>query len=71
MPKANTALPGTQTPEQWTPYKVWVGDLWECQGCGARIVSGFGREPLVEHYQDGFADTIARTNATQLQVNDC
>ncbi len=63
--------PGTADPAHWTPYKLWVGDLWECQGCGAQIVSGVGRGPIVEHYQDGFADTVARTHADQLQVNDC
>src|SRR5678816_3389465 len=63
--------PGTSAPEHWTPYKVWVGDKWTCEGCGATIVSGFGREPLAEHYQDGFTDVVARVKADQLQVNDC
>lgn len=63
--------PGISEPEKWTPYKVWVSDLWECEGCGARILSGFGREPLAEHYQPHFAEVVARVNANQLQVNDC
>lgn len=73
MPKpgVRNPEPGTVDPAHWAPYKVWVGDLWECQGCGATIVSGVGHGPLVEHYQDGFADTVARTHADQLQVNDC
>ena len=71
MPSVNKALPGTLEPEKWKPYKVWVGDLWECEGCGATIVSGVGRGPLSEHYQDDFAACVKRTNASQLQVNDC
>jgi hypothetical protein len=63
--------PGTVDPTHWAPYKVWVGDLWECEGCGAQIVSGVSREPLGEHYQDGFAELVTRVHADQLQVNDC
>jgi hypothetical protein len=29
------------------PSTYWFGDEWECPGCGARIVIGFGR-PLTE-----------------------
>lgn len=42
--------PGTVSPEHWTPYKVWVGDLWRCEGCGAQVVVGVARSPLSEHY---------------------
>lgn len=65
------AKPGNEEPERWEPYKLWTGDLWECQGCGARILSGFGREPIAEHYQPDFAQHVANLNADQLQVNDC
>lgn len=71
MPKHNGALPGTMEPENWQPYKVWVGDRWRCEGCGAEIISGFGLAPLSEHYQPDFATIAERTGATQLQVNDC
>ena len=72
-PKAGEerALPGTAEPERWEPYKVWVGDLWECEGCGARILSGFGRNAIAEHYEPDFADQVDRVGAHQLQVNDC
>lgn len=71
MPRENEAMPGTSESEKWTPYKVWVGDLWECYGCGAQILSGFGREPISEHYKPDFASTIEKLSADQLQVNDC
>jgi hypothetical protein len=74
MPKpglSSRAAPGTSEPEKWEPYKMWVGDEWECKGCGAIIVSGFGQKPIAEHYQDGFAETVKKFGANQLQVNDC
>lgn len=71
MPTENHAAPGTESPEKWTPYKVWAGDLWECEGCGAQVVSGTGQHPVAEHYQPGFKDQMRRLGAGQLQVNDC
>ena len=73
MPRAGVkrALPGTEAPEQWQPYKVWVGDLWACEGCGHELISGVGRGPVAEHYQTDFASTVERLTADQLQVNDC
>ncbi len=63
--------PGLAEPEKWEPYKVWVGDRWVCPGCGAVILTGFGREPLSEHFMSDFKEWVDRTNASQLQVNDC
>lgn len=64
-------LPGTAAPEQWKPYKLWSGDRYECEGCGAVIVSGFGLSPISEHYKPDFAEQVKMTGADQLQVNDC
>lgn len=71
MPRVNGAAPGTAEPEKWQPYKVWTSDRWECEGCGAVILSGFGRQPVAEHYQSDFADHVKALGADQLQVNDC
>lgn len=65
------ARPGRAEPEHWHPYKVWVGDRWECPDCGASIVVGVCNSPLSEHYKEDFADTVKATGADQLQVNDC
>ena len=62
---------GTSEPDKWKPYKIWVGDLHECQGCGAQILSGFGIQPVSEHYRSDFAEKIAVLGADRLQVNDC
>jgi len=70
MPKGDSRdpLPGTVDAASWEPYKLWVGDLWACEGCGAQIVSGVASRPIAEHYQPEFADKIC---LSQLQVNDC
>jgi hypothetical protein len=71
MPKGGSAdaLPGKDHPEDWKPYKVWVGDEWICHGCGHLIIVGVAWSPVREHYQDDFEQ--ARERATYLQVNDC
>jgi hypothetical protein len=65
------AAPGLSEPEKWKPYKVWQGDKWKCQGCGAEIIVGAAQRPIAEHYQDGFAETAERLGADKYQVNDC
>ena len=62
--------PGYENDEQWEDYKLWSGDLWECQGCGHLLIEGVGAKPLSEHYQPAFADWCKRMDAT-FRVNDC
>lgn len=40
--------------EDGEPYKLWDADLYECQECGAQIITGFGREPMAEHWQPDY-----------------
>jgi hypothetical protein len=54
----------------WASYKLWDADLWECKGCGAQIVTGYGRAPLAEYYQATYADDRARF-APLFRVDDC
>ena len=70
-PSMPSAKPGTSEPEKWHPYKVWAADRYECPGCGAVILAGFGRAPIAENYQPGFADIVTQLSADQFQVNDC
>lgn len=70
MPTENHAPPGTDDPEKWVPYKLWTGDAWSCEGCGATIVVGVPTHPVAEHYQKDFKETCVRLDA-RLQVNDC
>ncbi len=64
------AVAGNAYPDHWTPYKLWFGDLWRCEGCGAEIVVGVAGRPMAEHYQPGFSELIDRYGP-ELQVNDC
>jgi hypothetical protein len=71
MPRGEGVRPGTEDASRWAPYKIWAGDLWCCEGCGAEIISGVGQNRLAEHYQADFAETVEHLSADQFQVNDC
>lgn len=45
---------------QGGPYKVWVCDEFTCPDCGAKVVTGFGRSPIAEHYQREYASVRER-----------
>jgi len=62
--------PGMEEPEKWKPYKLWVGDLWVCKGCGAEIIVGTGLNPISEHYKPEFVGKCALYGPT-IQINDC
>jgi len=34
------------------PYQLWSCDEWTCAGCGAVVLSGYGRGPMVEAHVD-------------------
>jgi hypothetical protein len=40
--------------EDGSPYKLWDADLWECVECGVEVITGFGRAPLAEHWQETY-----------------
>lgn len=54
----------------WTNYKLWVGDLYRCAGCGAEIIVGVPREPISEHYMPNFQELASRLGAT-IRIDDC
>lgn len=68
-----TVMPGEENirglakPEAWQPYKLWVADLWQCPDCGHELVTGWGVNPLSEHYKPGFSELIGGL----VQINDC
>lgn len=66
--KLNRVKPGNL--EGWTSYKLWVGDLWECRGCGHQLLSGFGQGPISEHYKPDYQEQRARLGVT-LRIDDC
>jgi len=54
----------------WGPYKLWMGDLWQCLGCGAEIIRGFGNDRIAEHYEPGYAAAVASFQPL-FRVDDC
>ena len=40
-----------------SPYKLWDADKYKCPSCGHEVISGFGRQPIAEHYQENYAQT--------------
>jgi len=42
------------------PYKIWHADLLECPSCGFQIITGFGRDPSAEHFEDKYEVLKAR-----------
>lgn len=52
----------------WGPYKLWVGDLWECRKCGHEIIVGVGSRQIAEHYEPDFTEKNA---LSELPVEDC
>lgn len=46
--------------EDGEPYKLWDADKYRCPQCGHEIVSGFGREPIAEHYQPTYREQRKR-----------
>jgi hypothetical protein len=70
MPVTRDALPGTLEPQNWKPYKLWVADLWVCDGCGFELVTDYGAHPVSEHYLPDFASKVIARRA-EVQINDC
>jgi len=66
----NNAARGKRDPDNWKPYKLWNGDLWECPDCGSQVIVGCGYEPVSEHYKPEFTQAVIDWGAT-LQINDC
>ena len=54
----------------WASYKLWLGDLYVCKGCGAEIIVGTGARQVAEHYEPDYADKLQRF-APIFRVDDC
>src|SRR5262245_12214158 len=46
--------------EDGTGYKLWDADLWACPECGAELITGFGAQPLAEHWYANYAELRER-----------
>jgi len=56
---------------KYSPYKLWDADLYKCPTCGHEIVTGFGQNPISEHYQQNFDHTVnSYRNGPGLYINN-
>lgn len=57
---------------EWTSYKLWRGDLWECRGCGAEVIIGVIAGPVREHYQPEYKEYREAMGGDDLPfIHDC
>lgn len=68
---SHLALPGLEAPDAWDKYKLWMGDLWRCQGCGHEIIVGCGFTPISEDFHPDFEEQIVSWNGDKIVINDC
>ena len=38
------------------PYKLWCADRVQCPKCKHRVITGFGKNCIHEHYMEGFRE---------------
>lgn len=77
MPIGTGIAPGTADPEHWEDYKLWMGDLWICKGCGHELIVGCGHQPIKIQHEDEFEETVQayvkidNDGKPLLRINDC
>jgi len=40
------------------PYELWASDEYECPRCEKKILTGFGANPISEHFHSDFDDWV-------------
>lgn len=70
MPIVVAAEAGGAEPGSWVPYRIWSGDKYECPGCRATIIVGFGKKPIAERHHERFDEMVEQFGADQFQVNE-
>lgn len=53
------------------PYKIWEADEWRCRKCDAKVILGFGHNPVWEHLNEGFDQAVAKTRADSKTLRLC
>jgi hypothetical protein len=62
---------GRPAGDTWQPYKLWSGDLLECEGCGAQVIIGPpSRQPFAEHYQPDYEKLVEQLQPI-VRIEDC
>ena len=71
MPIGGRPKSGVEEPASWKPYKLWLGDLWRCDGCGSgEIIVGNAPTPISIQHEHDFLAQIGSWKPTT-QINDC
>lgn len=54
--------------KEGTAYKLWSGDVWECQECGNKVILTNERQhPVMESWEEYFAERISEV---KMQAKD-
>lgn len=55
----------------WGPYKLFVGDLYECPDCKAQVITGWSNQPLAEHFQGDEYRKWRERVQPKVRIDDC
>jgi len=50
------------------PYKVWQADTQKCPEYGIEVVAGFGNQPIMQHFEDGFEEKLEALKRQAVRV---
>ncbi len=64
-------MPTNSEQTEWTSYKIWFADLWECPSCGVQVTAGAGNNPIAEHYMTEHYAAMREKYPPLITVNDC
>lgn len=53
-----------ETFNQGQPFQLWDADVFACPECGNKVVVGFGRNPLSQHWHTDFEQQLDRWKPT-------
>lgn len=67
-PVIHGTKPGKSEDHLWDPYKLWLADLWHCEGCGLEVIVGYGVNPVMQDYCNTAEEM---QSAATHRVNDC
>jgi hypothetical protein len=68
FPVTVLAPDGSGAKTEHRPYRIWNGDLYECRGCHAVIITGTGSRPVAERHDEDFEFRRAAIGADAINV---
>ncbi len=55
---------------KYGPYRVWNADKFQCPECGTEILSGYGNNPILSHFDKDFADKLNTIKANWTYIEE-